>query len=590
MKIIKEFDHLKLLKLGLSVSIFSIGYLITMFYFQMRDIQEYKYKNILYNTAIVQILELKSEFERDNYFVQSLMDQQNIHSKKTKFNDKFLDQFFQNLYDLNQTDSVAQDYNNQIFSLTERYQNIKNKLLKENKISNKYEFNNLVFELINELDYYSSHLKNKISEHNTIYESLIQDSKTSGFLIALISLVIFVLAYVKMNEDLYELKKINNQILFHNQILNNAEMVAGFGSWKINTVLNTFKASDNFYRLSGILETNNLEENENIILNQIHPEDREEAKKMFEVDHPNQELTTVFYRNIKSDGTLQHMVSVSKFLYNHKEELIKIGVNQDISELIKKTQELEENNNKLIAINSELESFNNIVSHDLQEPLRKIQMFISRIDNKDFQDTSSKSTLDFFEKIKSAASRMQNLMNDLLEYNKTIKEAKVFELVDLNSVFNEIKDEFAFTIESKHAVLKIDHFPMIRGIRFQMQQLFINLISNSLKYVKTDVKPVIEVKLEQFDKEMVDNNLISGDDYYKITVRDNGIGFEEQYSEKIFLLFKRLPTNENYKGTGIGLAICKKIVSNHDGFIVAKGVLDEGSVFSIYFPKSTVTQ
>lgn len=586
MKIIKEFDHLRLLKLGLAVSIFSIGYLITMFYFQIRDIQDYKHKSIIYNNAIVDILQLESEFERDNYLVQSLLDKQNINIKETKLNDKFFNHFFQKLDSLNQIDKVAQKYNTEIFSLIKKYQIAKNKLLNEEKISNKYKFNNLVFELTNELDYYSSYLKTKINEHNNIYNTLIENTKTSGFLIALISLVIFVLAYVKMNEDLYELKKINHQIVFNNQILNNAEMVAGFGSWKINTFLNTFKASDNFYRLSGILENNNLEASENIILNQVHPEDREEAAKMFDVDHPNNETTTVFYRNIKADGTIQHMVSVGKFMHNHNGELVKIGVNQDISELIKKTQELEEKNAKLISINSELESFNNIVSHDLQEPLRKIQMFISRIDNKDFQDTASKSTLDFFEKIKSAANRMQNLMTDLLQYNKTIKGDKVLELVDLNSIFDEIKDEFAFAIESQQAVLKIDHFPTIRGIRFQMQQLFINLISNSLKYVKPGVKPIIEVKLEQFDKELVDNNLISSEDYHKITLRDNGIGFEEQYSDKIFLLFKRLPTTEQYKGTGLGLAICKKIVSNHGGFIIAKGVVDQGSIFSIYFPKS----
>ena len=127
--------------------------------------------------------------------------------------------------------------------------------------------------------------------------------------------------------------------------------------------------------------------------------------------------------------------------------------------------------------------------------------------------------------------------------------------------------------------------PQVDGTKFQIQQLFTNLISNALKYVRPDVHPVITVKSESFITEIINDKMISGDDYYKISVSDNGIGFDQQHADKIFMLFKRLQTDYNYKGTGLGLAICKKIIENHSGYITALGTLNEGSVFNVYLPK-----
>ena len=126
--------------------------------------------------------------------------------------------------------------------------------------------------------------------------------------------------------------------------------------------------------------------------------------------------------------------------------------------------------------------------------------------------------------------------------------------------------------------------PTILGTRFQIQQLFINLVSNALKYVKQGISPVIDIRLENFDNELVNEKVISGKDFHKITVSDNGIGFEQKHADKIFMLFKRLETDDSYKGTGLGLAICKKIVDNNNGVITAVGVPEQGSVFTVYLP------
>jgi PAS domain S-box-containing protein len=392
-----------------------------------------------------------------------------------------------------------------------------------------------------------------------------------------------------MNGDVNKLKKVNDDLLFLNKTLSNAEMIAGFGSWKVNVFKNTYHFSDNFYRLIGVMP-NEFDAELNNVMDYIHPEDREEVLKQHKESFVTEKNSTIVYRYLLSDGTIKHMESVGKFMHNAKGELVKIGVNRDVTELMKKSTELEEKNEKLISINSELESFNNIVGHDLQEPLRKIQMFISRIESNEFKETASETTVLYFEKIKTSAQRMQNLMTDLVDYTRTIKGDRIFERIDLNLILEEIIDELSSTIEEKNAIITVDNLPSIVGTRFQIQQLFTNLISNSLKYLTPYVTPIIRVQLENFNKEVVNDKFIFGKDYYKITVTDNGIGFEQKYADIIFMLFKRLATDLSYEGTGLGLAICKKIVDSNNGLITANGVPNVGSIFSIYLPKNNTVK
>lgn len=586
MQFIKKIDHLKWLKLGLAISIFSIGYLITMFYFQINQLNENHKRIVICNTLSNNFLTLESQIDHETYFAQSQLLNLNISTQNTSLENKYIEEFIQDNKNLNELDSEFSDKIKETKTLLRDFLNSKNQLIKSNSISNTSHFNRSVYKLQQNIINYNELLVRKSNYYNNNYQKLIGQTKTSGFLIALISLVIFVLSYVKMNEDLLELKKINDEVVFMNQTLNNAEMVAGFGSWKVNIEENRYVLSDNFYRLVGV-EPKGFEASLENIMRFMHPDDKEMVQKLHKDSFGTKESTTISYRYLLDDGTIRHMVSVGKFLNNSKGQLIKIGVNQDITELMKKSKELEEKNSKLISMNSELESFNNIVGHDLQEPLRKIQMFISRIESKEFLETSSETTIVYFGKIRSAAERMQNLMTDLVNYTRTIKGDRIFEQVDLNTVFEEITEELSLIIEEKNAKISIDHLPTVLGTRFQIQQLFINLISNALKYVKPDVSPMIEVKIEEFLIEIVNEKSISSNDYHKITVSDNGIGFEQQHADKIFMLFKRLETDQTYKGTGLGLAICKKIVDNNNGLITALGVPDKGSVFTVYLPKKT---
>jgi light-regulated signal transduction histidine kinase (bacteriophytochrome) len=293
----------------------------------------------------------------------------------------------------------------------------------------------------------------------------------------------------------------------------------------------------------------------------------------------------MIFRFLTPSGDIKYIMGVGSFTKNGNGDLIKIGVNYDITSQYNKTLELENNNKELKYINTELEAFNNIVSHDLQEPLRKIQMFISRLEGKE-SDLLSSQGKEYFSKIRVTANRMQTLLIDLVNYSRTIKGDKVFVKTDLNKVIEEILQDLSSNIEDKKAIITIGNLPIIKAIPFQVKQLFINLISNSLKYSKENIAPEISITSKKItEKEMHDYKIANKKDYYKIVISDNGIGFKQEYSDKIFLLFKRLETDPKYSGTGLGLAICSRIVDNHKGFIKVKAKQGVGAKFYIFIPK-----
>lgn len=296
---------------------------------------------------------------------------------------------------------------------------------------------------------------------------------------------------------------------------------------------------------------------------------------------------------VRKNGDLFWASVVITAVHNNKSEIIGFSkVTHDLTskketddKIKKNAAELELKNQELEKMNKELQSFAYISSHDLQEPLRKIQTFSNMIIDKEF-DNLSDSGKDKFKRMQNAAQRMQTLINDLLAYSRTNTHEIKLTKTDLNLLIDEVKEDLLEEIQQKNATLLVEKIDSkIDIVPFQMHQLLFNLINNSLKFSHSNIAPVIKIKFEIKKGENLNNKELDDKiEYCHITFSDNGIGFDQQYSDKIFEVFQRLHGKETYHGTGIGLAIVKKIIDNHNGVITASGTLGKGATFDIYIP------
>lgn len=240
---------------------------------------------------------------------------------------------------------------------------------------------------------------------------------------------------------------------------------------------------------------------------------------------------------------------------------------------------IEKHNEELVRINKDLDSFSYTASHDLQEPLRKIKTFCNLILSKENEHFSA-DVKNYFSRIESAAERMRELIDSLLTYSRTAASAIVLNETDLNDVVHEVEKELSDVIKESKATIESNNLPKLKVMPIQIQQLFSNIIGNAIKYRHEDVAPVIKIS-SKFIKLKIDDEMKS---FCQIDIADNGIGFEQQYDEAIFKLFQRLHGRNEYSGTGIGLAICKKIVENHEGQISVVSEPGKGSTFTILLP------
>jgi len=234
--------------------------------------------------------------------------------------------------------------------------------------------------------------------------------------------------------------------------------------------------------------------------------------------------------------------------------------------------------------NRELQDFNSITSHDLQEPLRKIQVFSDLIQQR-YVEVLDERASSYLKIINDSASRMQNLLLDLLDYSRITSRAKPFVSTDLNLVVKQVISDLEYKIESSQAQIEVEPLPAIDSDPDQMYQLFQNLISNALKFTKTGQAPRINIRYNGSGSPAERSTGAEGSpSMAKITVSDNGIGFDEKYARRIFQPFERLHGNHEYQGTGMGLAICRKIVERHNGNITGTGTPDQGATFIVELP------
>lgn len=369
--------------------------------------------------------------------------------------------------------------------------------------------------------------------------------------------------------------------------------MAQLATWSIDVTTNCITYSPRLQEWLGVKEgVLNPEGSPNVV-----EADRERIRlaiqKALEPGGPGEmdEVFTVINRHTGQKRIIR--TNGRTIVSNEGKPLVLTGTAQDVTiqqelqmalenEVQLRTRELAQSNQELLRSNEELTQFAYIASHDLQEPLRKIQMFTSVL-GKSYE--VPKSLVQTISKIQNSTGRMSALIRDLLDFSQLLKGDKLFGQVDLNEVVYEVQRDYELMVAEKGALFHVENMPTVQAVPFQMQQLFYNLIGNALKFAGADNGPVIHIccrREEEMSEETGD--LFKHRRIYHITVSDNGIGFEQEYANRIFEVFKRLHSREQYAGTGIGLALCKRIVENHRGRIWAESSPGQGARFHILLP------
>ena len=382
-----------------------------------------------------------------------------------------------------------------------------------------------------------------------------------------------------------------------------AQAIAHIGNWSWSLRDNKVVWSDEMYRIYG-LEPQSEEITFERFMSFVHPEDKEDRaagiKKTLEtlyVDEYNFRITA-------ADGVAKILRGKGEVLADHQGKPIALlGTCQDVTGEFALNQQLRDReryleelnrslqraNHELIRTNEELESFNFIASHDLQEPLRKIHVYCNRI-VENGMTLLPEPLKDYFQKITNASRRMQKLIEDFLAFSQTFNNVQVPEETDMNKIVEEAKVDLTTRIEEKRAEIIAEQLPQIYAVPFHLKQLMVNLISNALKYMEPQTPPQIVIRgWVVSGMEVPETSANHSMNYVMISVQDNGIGFEPKYRTKIFELFQRLHSKNAYSGTGIGLALCKKIVRNMDGYIIADSEPGKGSTFTFYIPDKRAT-
>lgn len=375
--------------------------------------------------------------------------------------------------------------------------------------------------------------------------------------------------------------------VYRRKLWQDAEEIMQFGGWIWDIEAGEMQWTDGMYHLMGYAEGALQQEQLNIdfLKRHIHRDDLESFSRQVGQISSYTESYVLEFRITGGDG-------VEKFLYLRGENvpdqttgrLFSISTLFNVSTLKLIQNELEQKVSDLNQSNADLEQFAYIASHDLQEPLRKIVSFGERLDQK-AKDTLNEEQHLYLDRILNATRRMQEMINNLLEFSRVSSASRVYSEADLNEIMRSTLSDLEVTIQQKKAVITVGELPVIEVMPAQMSQLFQNLISNSLKFTRADVTPVIRITSEGLSQQEVSAKRLSPDQsYVRLLFEDNGIGFENSSSEKIFTIFQRLRGRSEFEGAGIGLAVCKKVVERHHGLIEARGVPGAGATFEIILP------
>jgi signal transduction histidine kinase/CHASE3 domain sensor protein len=367
-------------------------------------------------------------------------------------------------------------------------------------------------------------------------------------------------------------------------LLNEAEHLAKMGSWRWTEKSNELIWSDGLYAMLGKSRETYTPTWDSFLEN-VYPDDRLLVEDFLREVKENKTRLEIEYR-VDVPDALRYLSLVAKPTSPTAETSDVLGALIDITDRKLYEARLEKYTEELQRSNEDLEQFAYVASHDLQEPLRKIRAFGDRLATK-YDSKLEGQGVDYIQRMQSAAARMQVLIEDLLSFSRVSRVVAVPEVLDMALVLHEVIDDLDAQVRSEEAAVRLGIVPAILGDKTQIMRLFQNIISNGIKFHKSDEKPVVEIRGHKEKSTVLNARFglsLTDPEYVVVSVKDNGIGFDEKYTEKIFTLFHRLHGRNEYEGTGIGLSICRKIVNNHKGFITAHSTENVGSEFIIILP------
>jgi PAS domain S-box-containing protein len=392
-----------------------------------------------------------------------------------------------------------------------------------------------------------------------------------------------------INRDVTEKSLLLNDLLRYREMIMERDMFLDQGTFEVDVSTGKIIWSDGMYILYGYdgeKDKEALQITEELYRKHLFDESFEsyEAKRTSSF---REESTSVWqYQIATGKGEIKQLETFGKLVRDLAGQPVKlIGTTRDVTKIVKYERELERRITDLKRSNKDLEDFAYIASHDMHEPLRKVHSFADRLKSKYGASLEEEAT-GYLDRILGATQNARLMIDGLMEFSRLSRNGHWFEKVDLKEVVSEVIGDLELKIEENDVRIEVGALPELDGIRIQLKQLFSNIILNAIKFRKTEEPPMIIIKSKKLTPvEASDLSLDINEEYYKLTIKDNGIGFEQEYSETIFQMFQRLNSKNEYPGSGIGLALCKKITENHQGIIKANSTPGEGTVISVILPE-----
>jgi PAS domain S-box-containing protein len=404
----------------------------------------------------------------------------------------------------------------------------------------------------------------------------------------------------QLETEVHQREKAETQLQINNRFLNEAQEIAKLGHWNWDVAANKITWSDTMMKIYGSTQNDALTYSD--YLSKVHPDDREDVNGYIEQAMSTKKFVEFYHRTLLPDGTVKTLHAKGEVITDTNGNVTSMfGTGQDVTKTKEVEQQLLAKSKELELTNRELEKFASIASHDLREPLRKIITFAGMLET-EYKDVLGDKGRTYLEKMVSSSQRMQHLIDDILEFSGLSSGNVTFENVGLGGVVTQVLSDIEVLVAEKQAQITVDALPDVEGNKAQLGLLFQNIIANAIKFSKEETRPEVHIHADvikgrelpadhlklnmQHFSILQDPRFWDNEKFCRISIQDNGIGFDEVYIDKIFALFQRLHSKSEYEGTGIGLAVCKKVVDIHHGTITATSKQGEGSVFIITLPVS----